>query len=51
MFVVYIFTTFKISLTALEIKIHLNYSELINILKIYLEYNKGKSTNDALQLN
>lgn len=51
MFVVCIFITFRISFTDLEIKIHLNYSELINILKICLEYNKGKSINDALQLN
>jgi len=51
MFVVYILTIFKISFVTLEIKINLNYSKFVNILKICLEKTERKFINAMLWLH
>ena len=50
MFIVYILTIFKVSFVTLEIKINLNYSKFVNILKICLDKTEIKFINAMLWL-
>ena len=51
MFVVDILTIVKISFVTLEIKINLNYSKFVNILKICLDKTERKFINAMLWLH